>query len=194
MVDSRVVGSREGSDRPFGLPQVQESRHRMSDDAKVPDPKRTGAPGEARMIDVSGKESTVRTAVATGILRMRPDVRERVLAGTLEKGDALSTARVAGILAAKRTPDLLPLCHPIRLSAIEVEFEPVAADSIRVRVTVRGTDRTGVEMEALAAVSVAGLSIYDMCKMYGQDMELTDIRLERKSGGKSGDYRRAETK
>ncbi len=163
-----------------------------SDVDRAPDSERQG--GDARMIDVSAKETTTRTAVATGVLRMRPDVLERVRAGTLEKGDALATARVAAILAAKRTPDLLPLCHPIRLSAIDVAFELLAENSVRIEVTVRGTDRTGVEMEALTAVSVAGLSIYDMCKMYGQDMELTDVRLDRKSGGKSGDYRRTESK
>lgn len=146
--------------------------------------------GPARMIDVSDKEMTVRTAVATGRLRMKPAVLELLRSGGLKKGDAIGTARIAGILAAKKTPDILPLCHPIRLSAVEMTFDCEAEDFIRIRAMVRGTDRTGVEMEALTAVSVAGLSIYDVCKVHGQGMELTDVRLEQKTGGKSGDYHR----
>jgi cyclic pyranopterin phosphate synthase len=119
------------------------------------------AAGAARMVDVTAKEATARTAVATGVLRTTAEVVDLLRRDGLPKGDALATARIAGIMGAKRTPDLVPLCHPIALSGVVVELEPVGAE-VRVRATVRTTDRTGVEMEALTAVAVAGLALHDM--------------------------------
>jgi len=144
----------------------------------------------ARMIDVGDKEPTVRTAAATGRLRLQPEVLRLLRERKLEKGDALEVARIAGILAAKNTPVILPLCHPLRLSGIAVDFEFEGDRDVRIRATVRATDRTGVEMEALTAVSVAGLAIYDVCKRHDPRMELGEVRLEEKTGGRTGDYHR----
>ena len=140
-----------------------------------------------KMVDVGGKEKTERVAVATARLRMLPATLERILQGKVEKGDVLAAARLAGVMAAKRTPDIVPLCHPIALSGVEVELQP-QKDALEIRVTVRTVDRTGVEMEALTAVSVAALTVYDMCKAIDRAMTLTDIRLVHKSGGKSGTF------
>ncbi len=145
--------------------------------------------GRARMVDVSDKERSVRTATATGAVRMLPDTLRRIVEGRVEKGDVLAVARVAGITAAKRTPDLIPLCHPVALTSVTVDFE--ADDGVlRVTTTARAADRTGVEMEALAAVSGACLTVYDMCKAVDRGMEITALRLEAKAGGRSGDWRR----
>ena len=148
--------------------------------------------GRARMVDVSAKDRTVRTATAEGAVRMRPETLARIVAGQVEKGDVLAVARVAGIQAAKRTPDLIPLCHPVALTSVVVE---IAADApagvLRVTATARAADRTGVEMEALTAVAGACLTVYDMCKAADRAMEITDVRLVRKSGGRSGDYVRS---
>ena len=146
--------------------------------------------GAARMVDVSGKEATTRTAVATGVLRTTAEVVALLRRDGLPKGDALATARIAGIMGAKRTPELVPLCHPIALSAVTVELEPGEAE-VRIRATVRTTDRTGVEMEALTAVTVAGLTMYDMIKAVDKAAVLTDVQVVAKSGGKSGDWTRA---
>ncbi len=148
--------------------------------------------GTVRMIDVSMKTPTVRTATATGRLHMAPEVLQRIRDGRLEKGDAFGPARIAAIMAAKKTPDILPLCHPLRLSGVDVDLACEGDDTVQIRVTVRGEDRTGVEMEALTAVTVAGLTVYDVCKIHGQNMRLTDVCLETKTGGKSGDYRRSD--
>lgn len=146
-----------------------------------------------KMVDVGAKPKTERVAVATGLLRMRAETRERILAGKMEKGDVLAAARLAGIMAAKRTPDFIPLCHPIALSGVEVTLEPVA-EGLTVRVTVRTVDRTGVEMEALTAACAAALTVYDMCKSADRGMVLDAVQLEHKSGGRSGTWEREPVK
>ena len=144
---------------------------------------------EARMVDVTAKEVTTREAVASGFVRMASSTREAVTEGRLQKGDALETARIAGIMAAKKTSDLIPLCHPISLGAVDVVFDE-KDDGIGIVATVRTNERTGVEMEALTAVSVAALTIYDMVKGIERGVEVTDVHLLRKSGGRSGEWRR----
>ncbi len=147
--------------------------------------------GEAHMVDVGGKEVTVREAVAEGLIRMQPATLKLIVEGGHKKGDVLAVARVAGIMAAKKTAELIPLCHAIPLTAVEVELTPNEAKAaIYCRSTVRTQARTGVEMEALAAVEIALLTIYDMCKAVDRGMTLTDIGLVSKTGGKSGDWRR----
>jgi cyclic pyranopterin phosphate synthase len=145
--------------------------------------------GAARMVDVSAKQPSARTAVATGVLRTTAEVAALLRAGALPKGDALATARIAGIMAAKRTPDLVPLCHPISISGVTVDLE-VEADEVRISATVRTTDRTGVEMEALTAVAVAGLTLHDMIKAVDPAAVLDAVRVERKDGGKTGTWTR----
>lgn len=145
--------------------------------------------GAARMVDVSGKDVTARTAVATGRVLVAPRVVELLRGEGVPKGDALAVARVAGIMGAKQTPTLIPLCHPLALSSVTVDLA-VADDAVEIRATVTTTDRTGVEMEALTAVSVAGLTVIDMVKAVDKGAVLTDVRIESKSGGKSGDWRR----
>lgn len=148
--------------------------------------------GAAHMVDVSAKDATRRTAVAAGVLHTRADVVDLITSGGLPKGDALATARVAGIMAAKRTSDLIPLCHQLALTKVEVAFETSAgAADIAITATVRTTDRTGVEMEALTAVSVAALTLYDMIKAVDPAARIDDIRVLRKEGGKTGLWERA---
>jgi len=142
-----------------------------------------------RMIDVGGKPVTLRTARASARLAADPETIRRIRAGELEKGDALATARLAGIMAAKRTADLIPLCHPLPLDAVEVSID-VSADAVLVEAVVRATARTGVEMEALLAASAAALTIYDMCKSIDQGMTIDRVRLEEKTGGSRGDFHR----
>jgi cyclic pyranopterin monophosphate synthase len=145
--------------------------------------------GAARMVDVSGKEPTTRTAVASGVLRTTDEVVALLGSDGLPKGDALATARIAGIMAAKRTWELVPLCHPIALSGVKVDL--VLGDAeVRITATVRTTDRTGVEMEALTAVSVAGLTLHDMVKAVDPAASLDAVRVERKEGGKTGLWER----
>lgn len=148
--------------------------------------------GEANMVDVTGKEETLRTARASGTIRVSNEVLQAVAGRetVLAKGDILGTARIAGIMAAKKTSDLIPLCHTLLLTKVAVDFE-VQEDASLIRCTseVRLTGRTGAEMEALTAVSVALLTIYDMCKAVDKSMVISDIRLEEKDGGKSGHYR-----
>ena len=145
--------------------------------------------GAARMVDVAGKPETHRIAVAGGSIRMRPETFELVRSGTSKKGDVLGVARVAAIQAAKKTSELVPLCHPVPLTSVAVDFTLDDADSrVECRATVECTARTGVEMEALTAVQVALLTIYDMCKAVDRGMVMHDIRLLEKRGGKSGDY------
>ncbi len=146
-----------------------------------------------RMIDVGGKPRTERVAVARGLVRMRPETRRIVREGKSEKGDVLAAARIAGILAAKRTPELVPLCHPIALSGVEVDCA-VAAGGVRVTATVRTVDRTGVEMEALAAVSAACLTVYDMLKRYERGMRIEAVELVEKAGGRSGRWKRGSAR
>ena len=153
-----------------------------------------GAAGDARMVDVADKAVTRRVAIAEGFVVMAPATLALVVAGNAKKGDVLGTARIAGIMAAKRTHDLIPLCHPLALSSVTVDLEPDGdLPGVRVRATVRVTGQTGVEMEALTAVSVACLTIYDMVKAADRAMRIEAIRLVSKSGGKSGDYAEARS-
>jgi cyclic pyranopterin monophosphate synthase len=151
--------------------------------------------GRARMVDVSGKAETPREAVATGLVRMRPETLALIGAGQVAKGDVLAVAQVAGIMAAKQTPQIIPMCHPLLLTSVVLAFElEDAAEGegrVHIQATVRTVGKTGAEMEALTAVSAAALTIYDMCKAVDRGMTLDTIRLERKSGGKSGTYQRA---
>jgi cyclic pyranopterin monophosphate synthase len=147
------------------------------------------ADGAAHMVDVTGKTATKRTAVAAGSLRTSAEVKELIASGGLPKGDALATARVAGILAAKRTSDLIPLCHQLALTGVDVEFS-VGDTDVEITATVHSTDRTGVEMEALTAVSVAALTLYDMIKAVDPAARIDDIRVLRKDGGKHGTWER----
>jgi len=145
--------------------------------------------GAARMVDVSGKDVTVRTATASGRVLVSPEVVALLRGGGVPKGDALAVARIAGIQAAKRTPDLVPLCHPIAIHGVEVDLQ-VTYNSVLVSATVRTADRTGVEMEALTCVAVAGLALVDMVKAVDRAATITDVRVESKSGGRSGEWRR----
>jgi cyclic pyranopterin phosphate synthase len=147
------------------------------------------AESEARMIDVTGKDVSLREAVAACSIQMSAATRDLLTSRALPKGDALEVARIAGIMGAKRTSELIPLCHPIALGAIEVTFEP-RPYGFDVTATVRTSDRTGVEMEALTAVTVAGLTIYDMVKGTERGVQMTDVRLLKKSGGRSGEWTR----
>jgi cyclic pyranopterin phosphate synthase len=146
--------------------------------------------GAAHMVDVTGKDATTRVAVAEGTLRTRGDVIDLIASGGLPKGDALATARIAGILAAKRTSDLIPLCHQLALTGVDVEFE-VGTTDVVITATVRTTDRTGVEMEALTAVSVSALTLYDMLKAVDPAARIDDVRVLRKEGGKTGPWTRS---
>jgi cyclic pyranopterin phosphate synthase len=148
-----------------------------------------GESGEARMVDVGGKEHTQREAIATGAVKMLPQTLELILLGNAKKGDVLGVARIAGIMAAKKTSDLIPLCHPLALTKVEVEITPDhALPGLVVRATARLTGQTGVEMEALTAATIACLTIYDMAKAADRGMEITGVRLLEKSGGKSGHW------
>lgn len=143
--------------------------------------------GRARMVDVTGKEATFRQAEAEGRVLMSPETAELIRTGGAPKGDVLAVAQVAGIMAAKRTHELIPMCHPLRLTAVDLSFTLEEA-AVHIRSKVKCKGETGVEMEALTAASAAALTIYDMCKAVQRDMEITGVRLCRKSGGKTGDY------
>jgi len=145
-------------------------------------------PHGIRMIDVGGKPVTLRTARATARLRALPETIRRIRSQELEKGDAIATARLAGIMAAKRTSDIVPLCHPLPLDSVELTLSFAELEHVVVEAVVRATARTGVEMEALTAVTVAALTIYDMCKSIDRGMSIEAVRLEEKAGGISGDY------
>ena len=150
------------------------------------------ADGEVHMVDVGSKETTRRKAVAEGRIRMHPETLERIEAGDHKKGDVLSVARVAGIMAAKKTAELVPLCHPLMLTRVDIDLQvDRPANAVNCRVTTETKERTGVEMEALTAVQVTLLTIYDMCKSVDRGMEMDEIRLLHKSGGKSGEWNRA---
>ncbi len=148
--------------------------------------------GRAHMVDVSAKPATTRRAVAEGLVRMQAKTRALLMGGQLQKGDALAVARVAGIQGAKRTADLIPLCHPLRLDKVSVDLEAQDEDVVRVRVEAIAHDRTGVEMEALCGVAAAALSIYDMVKGVDRSATIESVRLLTKEGGRSGTWRRAE--
>ncbi len=151
------------------------------------------AAGHAHMVDVGAKDSTSREAVARGLVLMRPETLQLIVAGGLPKGDVLAVARVAGIMAAKRTAEIIPLCHPLMLTHVALELSPADEgapagwSALRIEATVRTSGKTGVEMEALTAVSAAALTIYDMCKAVDRGMRISEIRLAQKRGGKSGE-------
>ena len=144
--------------------------------------------GRAAMVDVSAKAETARVAVARGAVVMAPATLARIEEGQIGKGDVLGIARLAGIMAAKRTSDLIPLCHPLMLSKVTVDLSPLSPDRVDIEAQVKLTGRTGVEMEALTAVTVAALTVYDMCKAIDRGMRIEAVRLVHKSGGKSGLY------
>ncbi len=146
------------------------------------------AEGHAHMVDVGAKGETQREAIARGAVLMLPETLQKIVEGGMPKGDVLAVARIAGIMAAKRTSDLIPFCHPLLLTHVAVELAPdQAASALRIEATVRTTGKTGVEMEALTAVSAAALTIYDMCKAIDRGMRISDIRLAQKRGGRSGE-------
>jgi cyclic pyranopterin phosphate synthase len=157
--------------------------------------------GRARMVDISAKADTLREAVATGAVHMRAETLARIRAGAMEKGDVLAVAQVAGIMAAKQTPQIIPMCHTLLLTSVDLAFDlreeigdvEVSDSVIGIEATVRIVGKTGAEMEALTAVSVAALTIYDMCKAIDREMTITEIQLARKGGGKSGDFTRANS-
>jgi cyclic pyranopterin monophosphate synthase len=149
--------------------------------------------GEARMVDVSAKSDTARTAVATGIIRMKPETLAAIRNAEVKKGDVLGVARVAGIMAAKKTSDLIPLCHPLALTDVQIALVPdESLPGLRCEASVRTIGKTGVEMEALTAVSIALLTVYDMAKALDRGMEISDISLAQKSGGVRGDFSRLD--
>ncbi|WP_425615066.1 cyclic pyranopterin monophosphate synthase MoaC [Anatilimnocola sp. NA78] len=149
--------------------------------------------GGSRMVDVSAKAVTLRTATASGIVRMQPATLQRVKEGTLSKGNVLEVARLAGIMAAKRTADLIPLCHTLPLEGVTIGFDFLGTDAVQISATARVTSKTGVEMEALVAVSAAALTIYDMCKAIDRGLVIERIQLEEKTGGRSGHFVREAT-
>ena len=166
------------------------------DDDRDPGPSpltHIGAEGEARMVDVSDKDATARLAVAEGFVRMAPETLRAILAGDAKKGDVIGAARIAGIMAAKKTSELIPLCHPLQLSNVVVDIEAAeASPGLVVRAEARSVGQTGVEMEALTAVAVACLTVYDMAKAIDRGMSVEGVRLVEKRGGKSGQWRRGE--
>ena len=145
--------------------------------------------GRVRMVDVGDKDETKRVAVAVGAVKMNKETLEKIINNTGKKGNVLETARIAGVMAAKKTSDLIPMCHPLNITHIRVDFTPDLENCIiNIEAEASLTGRTGIEMEALTAVSVAALTIYDMCKSYDRSMEISNIRLQSKSGGKSGTF------
>ena len=144
--------------------------------------------GRARMVDISDKAATLRTAVATTAVKMKEETLRAIRSGRIGKGDVLAVAQVAGILAAKRTPEWIPMCHPILITGVDIAFHDNGRDTLHIRATVKTTGGTGVEMEALTAVSAAALTVYDMCKAMDKGMTIGPTRLESKTGGQSGDF------
>jgi cyclic pyranopterin phosphate synthase len=161
----------------------------MSDDRQL---SHLNEKGEANMVDVSAKADSRRVAVASARLEMRPETLSRILEAGLPKGDVLAVARVAGIQGAKRCAELIPLCHPLPLSRVQIDFRAIGPGALGITAEVTVTGKTGVEMEALTGASVAALTVYDMCKAVDRDMVIADVRLERKSGGRSGEWQRGE--
>jgi cyclic pyranopterin phosphate synthase len=148
--------------------------------------------GKAMMVDISQKFATERVAIASGMVKMQPETLELIRSGEVKKGDVLAVARVAGIMAAKKTAEVIPLCHPLTLTSAQIDFEFVNENMVKITAEVKTTYNTGVEMEALTAVSVAALTIYDMCKAVDRAMVIGEIKLEKKSGGQSGVFNREE--
>lgn len=168
-----------------------EHSRRMSGEGRNPDTKLThfDEQGRARMVDVSGKEPTHREAVARAIVKMKPRTLELIKSGGVKKGDVLAVAQVAGVMAAKKASELIPMCHPIGITGVNVDFKlDEEKSSIEIEAAVKTMDRTGVEMEALIASSIAALTIYDMCKSVDRGMIIAEVQLVRKSGGKSGEF------
>ncbi|OGP54786.1 MAG: molybdenum cofactor biosynthesis protein C [Deltaproteobacteria bacterium RBG_13_52_11] len=150
--------------------------------------------GKARMVDVTEKEATLREATARGAVIMSPEVFQRIMAGGIEKGDVLGVARVAGIMGAKQTAELIPMCHPLNITSVEITFNPIEGKhTIEIEARVKLQGKTGVEMEALVAVTTAALTIYDMCKAVDRTMVISDIHLVEKKGGKSGHFLRSKS-
>lgn len=162
-----------------------------SERRSTPDLSHLDARGAARMVDVGDKDRSLRRALARAVVEMSPPTLRAILADRIEKGAALGTARIAGILAAKRTSDLIPLCHPLPLTSVSVDFATLDESRLEIRAEARTVERTGVEMEALAAATVAALTIYDMAKALEKGIRITDVELLEKDGGKSGPYRRS---
>jgi cyclic pyranopterin phosphate synthase len=148
------------------------------------------AQGRARMVDVSGKEVTERVAIAEATVRLQPATLRLIRGKRIAKGEVLAVARIAGIMAAKHTSDLIPLCHPLPVAVARIDFDVAGANRLRIEAEVKVSGKTGVEMEALAAVSAAALTVYDMCKAVDRGMTITDVRLVKKSGGRSGTWNR----
>lgn len=149
--------------------------------------------GKSRMVDISDKKITVREAKARGIIKMKPETLRMIMEGKVKKGDVFGVAKIAGIMGAKKTSDLIPMCHPLEITGIELNFRPLERESsIEIESRVKVTGRTGVEMEAVTAVSIAAITIYDMCKAADKEMIISDIKLIEKRGGKSGEYKRKE--
>jgi cyclic pyranopterin phosphate synthase len=148
--------------------------------------------GRARMVDVGAKPATERVAMAGATVHMKSSTLARIRSGDIAKGEVLAVARIAGIMAAKRTAEIIPLCHPLPIEVVSVEFTPRTGGRLEIRATAQLTGKTGVEMEALAAVSAAALTVYDMCKAIDRGMTITDVRLLEKRGGRSGTWIRAE--
>lgn len=146
--------------------------------------------GHARIVDVGEKPITRRVAIASGAVTMLPETLKLIQDRQIQKGDVLELARIAGVMATKRTSDLIPLCHPLRIDSADIEFQIVDQQTIKIVVSVSANERTGVEMEALTAVTAAGLTIYDMCKSVDRAMQISSVRLDEKSGGKSGRFQR----
>jgi cyclic pyranopterin phosphate synthase len=144
--------------------------------------------GQARMVDVSEKEVTQREALAQAIVTMMPNTLTMITEGKHKKGDVLATARIAGIQAAKKTWDLIPMCHPLMIAGVKVDIQPINTTELRIEVRCKVADRTGIEMEALTAASIAALTIYDMCKAVDKGMSIGEIKLLQKTGGKNGDW------
>lgn len=162
----------------------------MPEDPRQRELTHIGEHGEVRMVDVSNKPVTTREATASAVVRVRPSVLDKIFDKTLAKGDALATARVAGIMAAKRTSEWIPLCHPLALEWVGVDFARTGTDELTLTCTARTSGRTGVEMEALTGATVAALTIYDMAKAADRAMVIGPIRLDRKTGGRSGTFDR----
>ena len=181
-----VAAAREAADRGSGAPSGAASE--PSEPSRASTLTHTDDHGRARMVDVGTKAVTERVAVARAAVRMQADTLQLIREGGFEKGDVLSVARIAGVMAAKKTHELIPLCHPIPLTQATVDFDTSASDVVAIESTARASWKTGVEMEALTAVAVAALTIYDMCKSVDRGMRIEAIRLARKSGGKSGDW------
>ena len=177
------------------LPARADRRPRSGDPAiGTPSRQGTSRDGRVRMIDVGAKAATERVARARAFIEMSERTLSLIRKGRIPKGDVMATATVAGIVAAKKTSDVIPLCHPIRLSGVELRVEPSGRDRVEVEAVVRATDRTGVEMEALLAATVACLTVYDMCKGVDRALRIHDVELLEKRGGKSGDYVRESTR